>query len=59
LFLIYASFCVFRYGLFAAISTLLKADIGEYLEKMMYFMLLSLRSCEGVKASKGGRLLLG
>ncbi|XP_045193420.2 importin-4-like [Mercenaria mercenaria] len=38
------------YGLFAALSTLLKAHIGEYLQTMMHFMLLSLRSAEGVKA---------
>ncbi|XP_052817169.1 importin-4-like [Mya arenaria] len=38
------------YGLFAALSTLLKGDIAEYLQTMMHFMLLSLRSNEGVKA---------
>ncbi|KAH3769238.1 hypothetical protein DPMN_170487, partial [Dreissena polymorpha] len=38
------------YGLFAALSTLLKVNMGPYLETMMHFMLLSLRSNEGVKA---------
>ncbi|KAK3601657.1 hypothetical protein CHS0354_038220 [Potamilus streckersoni] len=38
------------YGLFAAISSLLKSDMSEYLSTIMHYMMLSLRTSEGVKA---------
>ncbi|KAL3859840.1 hypothetical protein ACJMK2_010031 [Sinanodonta woodiana] len=38
------------YGLFAAISGLLKSDMSEYLSTIMHYMMLSLRTSEGVKA---------
>ncbi|KAH9499795.1 Importin-4 [Bulinus truncatus] len=38
------------YSLFAAISTVIKADMGPYLEKIVNSIFASMRSTEGVKA---------
>ena len=46
---VYTIISTFSYGLFAALSTLLKSDIAEYLQTMMHFMVLSLKTTEGVK----------
>ena len=52
---VYTIITAFSYGLFAALSTLLKSDIAEYLQTMMHFMILSLKTTEGVKV---GNLLI-
>ncbi|XP_076449742.1 importin-4-like [Babylonia areolata] len=38
------------YGLFAALSSLVKQDLKPYMEKIIHYLLLSLKSTEGVTA---------
>ncbi|KAK7498967.1 hypothetical protein BaRGS_00009776 [Batillaria attramentaria] len=38
------------YGLFAALSSLVKQDLKPYMEKIVHYLLLSLKSTEGVTA---------
>ena len=43
---------VCRYGLFAALSGLVKQDLKPYMEKIVHYLLLSLKSTEGVTVSE-------
>lgn len=38
-----------RYGLFAALSVIMKNEISPYLEVLVTFMMASLKSTEGVQ----------
>lgn len=42
---------IFRYGLFASISTILKTDMEKYMQEIIQHMMDSLQSTEGVLVS--------
>lgn len=45
-------FLLARYGLFAALSVIMKNEISPYLEVLVTFMMGSLKSTEGVQVRK-------
>jgi hypothetical protein len=47
--LIHFNLRYYRYGLFAALSFIMKKDIAHYLEVLVTFMIGSLKSTEGVQ----------
>ena len=47
---------VCRYGLFAALSGLVKQDLKPYMEKIVHYLLISLKSTEGVTVSEAERV---
>ena len=42
---------LFRYGLFASVSTVLKTGMGKYLQQIVPLMVNSLQSTEGIVVS--------